>query len=93
MVAQGNTKGDFLLGNTRGKLTGDEPQHDVYSGSPQILLTRMPLDIVLFLCYFVTHLEVLHFHGTRALLFNRVVHNNDGGGVIAMDGGFRLRVA
>jgi hypothetical protein len=59
----------------------------------KILLTRMPLDLICILDNFITHPEITHFHRSRALSFNSVVGNANGGGVIAMNVSFWLGMA
>ncbi len=59
----------------------------------QVLLTRVPLDTVSILCYLVTCPKIPHFHRSLFLSFDSIICNSDGGGVVAMDLCFWLRVA
>ncbi len=59
----------------------------------KILFTRVPFDIVCILGNLITHPKMSHFHQARSLLFDSVVRNAYGGGVVAMGGCFWLRMA
>ncbi len=60
----------------------------------EIFLAWVPLDIVCILCNFITNPKILHFHRTRALLFEGVVCNTHSSGVVAQwMGVFGLLVA
>jgi hypothetical protein len=54
----------------------------------KIFFTRVPFDIVRILGNLITHPKISHFHRARLLLFDSVVCNAYGGGIVAMDGVF-----
>jgi hypothetical protein len=59
----------------------------------KVLLTRVPLDTVSILCYFVTQPKIPHFYRLQTLPFDGVTSYTNGGGIVAMDLCFWLRVA
>ena len=59
----------------------------------KILFTRVPFDIVRILGNLITHPKISHFHRARLLSVDGVVCNAYGGGIVAMDLCFWLRVA
>ncbi len=62
----------------------DVPQGGVYSGNQQDFLFQGNL---------ITHPKISHFHRARSLSFDGVVRNAYGGGIVAMNGCFWLRMA
>lgn len=56
----------------------------------EIFLSRVPSDTKFFIFYLITDVEIAHFHGARALLFDRAIGDAGGCGVITMNGGRRL---
>jgi hypothetical protein len=59
----------------------------------QILLARVPFKRKNILCFLFTSPKISHFHCSRTLSFDGIIGNPDGGCIIAVDGGFGLRVA
>ncbi len=59
----------------------------------QIFLAGVPLKRINILCFLFTSPKISHLHCSRALLFDGDIGNPDGGCIIAVDGGFGLRVA
>ena len=58
----------------------------------QILESGMPFYIELFAGNLVCNPEISHFHQTGLLVFNCVIGNSSGGGVVTVDWCWRLRV-
>ncbi len=58
----------------------------------KIFLSGVPFDIVCILGNFIADPKISHFHRSRMLVFDGVVRNADGGGVVAMDRRFRLQM-
>jgi hypothetical protein len=59
----------------------------------QILLAWVPFKRIHALCFLFTSPKIPHFHRSRALSFDGIIGNPDGGCVVAVDGGFGLWVA
>jgi hypothetical protein len=59
----------------------------------QILLAGVPFKRINILCFLFTSPKISQFHCSRALSFDGIIGNPDNGCVIAVDGGFGLRVA
>jgi len=59
----------------------------------QILLAGVQFKRINILCFLFTSPKIPHFHCSQALSFDGIIENPDGGYVIAVDGGFGLRVA
>jgi hypothetical protein len=59
----------------------------------KILFSRVPFDIIHILGNLITHPKISHFCQARSLSFDGVVCNAYGGGIVAMNGCFWLRMA
>ena len=49
----------------------------------KILLTRLIIELEVFLSFAIKEPEVTHFNCTRLLLFDGVIDNSDSGGIVA----------
>ena len=49
-----------------------------------IFLTRVPLDVIIYLLNLINQPMILHVHGAGTLLFDRVINNDCGGVVVTM---------
>jgi hypothetical protein len=56
----------------------------------EILLSRVPADVIHFLGYFVSNPEKSHFHRSRTLAFHSVIRDPDSRRIIAVDGSLWL---
>jgi hypothetical protein len=56
----------------------------------KIFLSRVPSDVILILCNLVTNPKITHLHQTGALLFDRIICDANGSGIVAIDRGLGL---
>ncbi len=58
----------------------------------QVFLTGLIIKLEVLLCYSIQEPEISHFHRTGTLLFDSVIDDANSGGVVDVDGCWRLWV-